>query len=172
MSLHLDVSEQTLGLGGFGAAGIDQVWSWGCTWERFMLGEGSYGALPGSGPWGLCFLSPSLLCIPGRAPSSRQGLSRWALDPLSADAGWAFQQAWLLITGEGIKIRAAVASNTFVQLQLFPSSQCFAVGSQPFEWGAVLRGCTPTQGWALRRAVAFPPCPLARSPSLSLSAGL
>lgn len=108
-----------------------------------MLGEGSYGALPGSGPWGLCFLSPSLLCIPGRAPSSRQGLSHWALDPPSADAGWAFQQAWLLITGEGIKIRAAVTSNTFVQLRLFPSSQCFTVGSQPFEWGCCIEGLHP-----------------------------
>lgn len=28
---------------------------------------------------GLCFLSPSLLPIPGRAPSSRWGLSHWAL---------------------------------------------------------------------------------------------
>lgn len=35
-----------------------------------------------------------------------------------------------------------------------------------------MRGCTPTQGWALGRGVAFPPCPVAHSPLLSLSAGL
>lgn len=45
-------------------------------------------------------------------------------------------------------------------------------GRSPSAGGAVLRGCTPTQSWALRRALAFPPCPTAHSHLPSSSAGL
>lgn len=107
------------------------MWSWVRAGKRFVLLEGSCRALADSGPWGLCFLSLSLLPVWGSPPCSSVGLGA-AVQPSG------IRCCRRLVTEEGrIKASAAVTPAPFFSRGCFLPPYISLWGDRRLGWGAL-----------------------------------